>query len=92
MCRDGRCTCPTNFEEYDLDDTKTICRLGDCVSVYFLLISRKRPVKSVILANGIANPHCCVAMANANVGAEVLSMASAQFVSFPKFIVQIKIK
>ncbi|KAL3087927.1 hypothetical protein niasHT_005486 [Heterodera trifolii] len=25
---DGRCTCPTNFEEFDLDDTKTVCRLA----------------------------------------------------------------
>ncbi|KAL3068706.1 hypothetical protein niasHT_032122 [Heterodera trifolii] len=28
VCRDGRCTCPTNFEEFDLDDTKTVCRLA----------------------------------------------------------------
>jgi hypothetical protein len=28
VCRDGRCTCPTNFEEFDLDEAKTICRLG----------------------------------------------------------------
>ncbi|CAK5073657.1 unnamed protein product [Meloidogyne enterolobii] len=28
VCRDGRCTCPTNFEEFDLDETKTVCRLA----------------------------------------------------------------
>ncbi|KAK6058659.1 hypothetical protein COOONC_03772 [Cooperia oncophora] len=28
VCRNGRCTCPTNFEEFDIDDRTTICRLG----------------------------------------------------------------
>jgi len=28
VCKDGRCSCPTNFEEYDMDDQKRICRLA----------------------------------------------------------------
>ncbi|KAI1725697.1 EB module domain-containing protein [Ditylenchus destructor] len=28
VCRESRCTCPTNFEEYDMGDGKTICRLA----------------------------------------------------------------
>ncbi|GMT36799.1 hypothetical protein PFISCL1PPCAC_28096 [Pristionchus fissidentatus] len=28
VCRNGRCSCPTNFEEYDLDERTTICRLA----------------------------------------------------------------
>ncbi|CAI4223712.1 unnamed protein product [Auanema sp. JU1783] len=28
VCRKGRCTCPTNFEEYDLNDKTAICRLA----------------------------------------------------------------
>ncbi|VDM82929.1 unnamed protein product [Strongylus vulgaris] len=28
VCRNGRCTCPTNFEEFDIDERTTICRLG----------------------------------------------------------------
>ncbi|GMR61743.1 hypothetical protein PMAYCL1PPCAC_31938, partial [Pristionchus mayeri] len=28
VCRNGRCSCPTNFEEFDLDERTTICRLA----------------------------------------------------------------
>ncbi|CCD83483.1 EB domain-containing protein [Caenorhabditis elegans] len=28
VCRNSRCTCPTNFEEYDIDERTTICRLA----------------------------------------------------------------
>ncbi|KHN77143.1 hypothetical protein Tcan_03176 [Toxocara canis] len=28
VCRDQRCTCPTNFEEYDIDAQTTVCRLA----------------------------------------------------------------
>ncbi|CAD5217011.1 unnamed protein product [Bursaphelenchus okinawaensis] len=28
VCKDGRCSCPTNFEEYDIDDQRTVCRLA----------------------------------------------------------------
>uniref|UniRef100_A0AC35GLC9 EB domain-containing protein n=1 Tax=Panagrolaimus sp. PS1159 TaxID=55785 RepID=A0AC35GLC9_9BILA len=28
VCREGRCTCPTNFEEYDVNDRITVCRLA----------------------------------------------------------------
>ncbi|KIH67676.1 EB module [Ancylostoma duodenale] len=28
VCRNGRCTCPTNFEEFDIDERTTICRLA----------------------------------------------------------------
>uniref|UniRef100_A0A7E4W6G6 EB domain-containing protein n=1 Tax=Panagrellus redivivus TaxID=6233 RepID=A0A7E4W6G6_PANRE len=28
VCRDGRCTCPTNFEEFDVNERITVCRLA----------------------------------------------------------------
>ncbi|EJW86768.1 hypothetical protein WUBG_02322 [Wuchereria bancrofti] len=28
VCREQRCTCPTNFEEFDIDGQTTICRLA----------------------------------------------------------------
>ncbi|PAV87101.1 hypothetical protein WR25_12714 [Diploscapter pachys] len=28
VCRKGRCTCPTNFEEFNIDPEKRICRLA----------------------------------------------------------------
>ncbi|MFH4978654.1 hypothetical protein AB6A40_005363 [Gnathostoma spinigerum] len=28
VCRNGRCTCPTNFEEYDVNEKTTVCRLA----------------------------------------------------------------
>ncbi|TMS37064.1 hypothetical protein L596_004080 [Steinernema carpocapsae] len=28
VCRDSRCTCPTNFEEFDIDERTTVCRLA----------------------------------------------------------------
>ncbi|KAH7719108.1 EB module family protein [Aphelenchoides avenae] len=28
VCREGRCSCPTNFEEFDIDEKKTVCRLA----------------------------------------------------------------
>uniref|UniRef100_A0AC34PUV8 EB domain-containing protein n=1 Tax=Panagrolaimus sp. JU765 TaxID=591449 RepID=A0AC34PUV8_9BILA len=28
VCKDGRCSCPTNFEEYDVKDKITVCRLA----------------------------------------------------------------
>uniref|UniRef100_A0A0K0D795 EB domain-containing protein n=1 Tax=Angiostrongylus cantonensis TaxID=6313 RepID=A0A0K0D795_ANGCA len=28
VCRNARCTCPTNFEEFDIDDRTTVCRLA----------------------------------------------------------------
>ncbi|CAP33055.2 Protein CBG14575 [Caenorhabditis briggsae] len=28
VCRNSRCTCPTNFEEFDIDERTTICRLA----------------------------------------------------------------
>ncbi|CAL2050001.1 unnamed protein product [Caenorhabditis brenneri] len=28
VCRNSRCTCPTNFEEFDIDERTTVCRLA----------------------------------------------------------------
>ncbi|KAI6188435.1 hypothetical protein M3Y98_00354700 [Aphelenchoides besseyi] len=28
VCKEGRCSCPTNFEEYDMEPQKTVCRLA----------------------------------------------------------------
>lgn len=44
VCQEFRCTCPTNFEEFDIDEKKTICRLGK-ISYFFLIIIKLAPDK-----------------------------------------------
>lgn len=49
VCRSGRCSCPTNFEEFDLDEKTTICRLGECFFPVVLLVSRVKLTINLII-------------------------------------------
>lgn len=39
VCREFRCSCPTNFEEFDIDEKKTICRLGKIIALLTPLVN-----------------------------------------------------
>lgn len=44
VCQDQRCTCPTNFEEYDIDAQTTVCRLGRLIlKLYWILCLKLLP-------------------------------------------------